>query len=169
MAWPGWPDDIAADELVTAAWLTNVSQSLAFIEEVGYAEVTADTSVTATTEATANSVVSLGAITYEAVPHFVEFQCSEARPDNGAAGRTITFVLEDSTTVVVGVWGRIATPAAAVNNMPVRLGYRFTPTAASHTYNVRAWVSAGTGLISAGSGGAADDGPAWIRICRVPT
>lgn len=156
---------------VTAAvWNSEHVDNLQFIREIGYAETTSDLSVTATTEATAQQLVSLGAITYEAVPTQITFGCAQARPDTGAAGRTLTFVLQDgASTIVVGVWGRQAAPAAAASNVPVSLSHRFIPSAASHTYNVRCFVSVATGLVSAGAGGSATNGPAWIRACRVPT
>jgi hypothetical protein len=155
--------------LVTAAvWNNELVNNMQHLMEVGYAEITSDVTVTATSEATATAVVSLGAITYEAVPHLIEFSAPDARPNTGAAGQNITFALFDSTTAVVGVWGRIATPAASGNLLPVRLGYRFTPTAASHTYNVKCWVSVTSGLVQAGAGGSATHGPAWLRIVRIP-
>jgi hypothetical protein len=154
---------------VTAAvWNTEHVDNMNYLKEVGYSQVTSDVTVTATSEATATAVVALGAITYEAVPHMIEFSAPDARPNTGAAGQNITFALFDSTTAVVGVWGRIATPAASGNLVPVRLGYRFTPTAAAHTYNVKCWVSVSSGLVQAGAGGSATHGPAWLRITRIP-
>jgi hypothetical protein len=160
----------ATGYLVTAAvWNSEHVDNMTFLEEVGYAQITSDVTVTATSEATATAVVSLAAITYEAVPHMIEFFAPDARPNTGAAGQNITFALFDSTTAVIGVWGRIATPAASGNLVPVHLGYRFTPTAASHTYNVKCWVSVTSGLVQAGAGGSATHGPAWLRITRIPT
>jgi hypothetical protein len=155
--------------LVTAAvWNNELVNNMKHLMEVGYAQITSDVTVTATSEATATAVVSLPAITYEAVPHMIEFFACDARPNTGAAGQNITFVLFDSTTAVVGVWGRIATPAASGNLVPVHLAYRFTPTAASHTYNVKSWVSVTSGLIQAGAGGTAAQGPAFLRVSRIP-
>ena len=161
-------DDIATSETVTAAYLNQLGNSLRFLKRVGQTTFTSDVSVTATTEATAQQVASLGAITYEAVPHLLEFFSESMRPDAGAAGRTIKLVLRDSTTVI-GRLGAMITPAAANMFAPVYVCYEFTPTAASHTYNVATWVSAGTGQINAGTGGADDSLQGLLRITRVPT
>lgn len=161
-------DDITTSELVTAAYLNGLGNSLRFLKEVDYEEFTSDVSVTATSEGTANSVVSASTLTYEAVPHLIEFFATGARPDNGAAGRILHITLFDSTTVI-GALAGVTTPAASNMNVPVYLARRLTPTAASHTYNIKAWASAGTGLIQAGSGGAGTKLPGFIRITRVPT
>ena len=153
---------------MTAAYLNGLGNSLRFLKEVAYVEFTADVSVTATTEGTANSVVSAGAITYEAVPHLIEFFAPGARPDNGAAGRILHLILYDSTTALGELAGP-TTPAAANDNHPIMAARRLTPTAAAHTYNVKAWTSAGTALVQAGAGGSGTKFPGFIRVTRVPT
>lgn len=168
MAWTTVSTQISGTTVTAVLWNELVNNML-HMEEVGHQPITSDVSVTATTEGTANSVVSLGAITYEAVEHRFSFFSPSCRPDTGAAGRTLTFVLLDSTTVVYGIWGRMAAPAAAAANAPVSLEARFTPTAGSHTYNVRAFVSAGTGLIQANTGGAGTIAPAFLCVERVIT
>jgi hypothetical protein len=153
MAWTTAVTRASGYGVTAAVWNTEHVDNMNYLKEVGYSQVTSDVTVTATSEATATAVVALGAITYEAVPHMIEFSAPDARPN---------------TTAVVGVWGRIATPAASGNLVPVRLGYRFTPTAAAHTYNVKCWVSVSSGLVQAGAGGSATHGPAWLRITRIP-
>jgi hypothetical protein len=168
MAWTTAVTRASGYGVTATVWNSEHVNNMNYLKEVAYSEITSDVTVTATSEATATAVVALGAITYEAVPHMIEFSAPDARPNTGAAGQNITFALFDSTTAVVGVWGRIATPAASGNLLPVRLGYRFTPTAASHTYNVKCWVSVTSGLVQAGAGGSATHGPAWLRITRIP-
>jgi hypothetical protein len=154
---------------VTAAvWNSEHVDNMNFLKEVGYTQFTSAVSVTATTDATADTVVSSGAITYEAVPHLIEFFVRAARPDSGAAGRNLNIALYDSTTSL-GLIGLVQTPAAATMWVPVYAMRRLTPTAASHTYIVKAWVNAGTGNIDAGAGGAGVGMPGFIRITRVPT
>ena len=161
-------DDISTSELVTAAYLNGLGNSLRFLKEVEYEQFTADVTVTATTEGTANSVVSASTLTYEAVPHMITFFCPGARPDNGAAGRVLHVILYDSTTALGELAGP-TTPAAANDNHPIHAQFRITPTAASHTYNVKAWTSAGTALIQAGAGGTGTKVPGFIRVERIPT
>jgi hypothetical protein len=49
---------------------------------------------------------------------------------------------------------------------PVVLRRRLTPSAAAHTYSVRAYVDAGTGTVVAGAGGIGVNVPGFIRIER---
>lgn len=166
MPWGPWPDDITTNELVTSTWLTKVSQSLAFMEEVAYTAFTSPASITATTEGTAQQVVSSGAVTYENVPHLIEFYCPRVQPV--ASGVTLRLVLEDVTTVI-GHIGRFEINAAGVNAFPVKCEHRLTPTAASHTYNVRGYTGSGTGSFDAGNGGAGLLLPGFIRVSRIAT
>ena len=168
MAWTTATTRATGFTVTAAVWNAEVVDNMLHLEEVGYTAFTSPVSITATTEGTANQIVSSGAISYEAVPHMIEFHAPNARPDNAAANRSINFVLEDSTTVIATI-GRILTPAASNNTVPVFCGYRITPTAASHTYNVRAWVNAGTGNVGAGASGTTTDGPGYIRIWKVVT
>ena len=59
--------------LWTASNQNDIINDLLYLAQVNYTEFTADVSVTATTVGTANQIVSAGAITYEAVPHMIEF------------------------------------------------------------------------------------------------
>jgi len=152
---------------VTAAvWNAEHVDNMNFLKEVNYTEYTATVSVTATTEGTANQIVSSGAITYEAVPHMIEFFSPRVTPV--ASGVVLRFVLEDSTTVI-GHIGRVELNATGTSAVPVFLARRLTPTAASHTYNVRAYTASGTASVEAGAGGAGILLPGFIRIFRVPT
>lgn len=151
---------------VTAANWNEVANDLGFLAEVNYTEFTSDVSITATTVGTANQVVSAGAITYEAVPHMLEFWCARY---TGPAQVT-NVILRDGSTVI----GTVANVQASGVATPFYVAIRRTPTAASHTYNFAAWLGgAATGTFKAGSGGAAGDGstfmPGWIRVTRIPT
>jgi hypothetical protein len=157
-------DDISTSELVTAAYLNGLGNSLRFLKEVAYVEFTTNVSITATSAATANQVVSSGAITYENVPHLIQFHSAALQPDTGAASRRITLVLCDSTTVISEP-SYVQTPATGTFLSPGVCSIRLTPTADSHTYNIRAFVNAGNGLVIATSPAS----PGFIRITRVPT
>lgn len=158
----------ASGYVVTAAvWNAEHVDNMNYLKEVGYTAYTADVSVTATTVGTANQIVSSGAITYEAVPHYIEF----FSPYVNFAAVSTFFILRDSTTVI-GTIGR--SDSSVGTDYPVFLVARVTPTAASHTYNIAAWQSsAGTTTVNAGTGGAAGDTTTdlagFIRIRRVPT
>jgi uncharacterized protein YerC len=159
-------DDISTSELVTAAYLNGLGNSLRFLKEVNYTAFVADVPVTATTVGTANQIVSSGAITYENVPHMIEFYCPAL-----ATGATQCFIIvRDATTVL----GTIARYGATNEIDSVHAQFRVTPSAASHTYNIAAWNNgAATATFNAGAGGAAGndttDVAGFIRITRVPT
>jgi hypothetical protein len=149
---------------VTAAvWDAELVDNMNFLKEVNYTPLTSNVSVTSTTEGGV-AVVSSGAITYENVPHLIEFYAPVlVAPASG----NLIISLYDSTTQV----GRIGLVSATATNVPGSvMPARITPTAASHTFQIKAHLSiAGTGTIQAGTGGAATNMPGWIRIRRVPT
>jgi len=151
--------------LWTASNQNDIINDLLYLVQVNYTEFTSDVSVTATTVGTANQIVSAGAITYEAVPHYIEFY-SPRWTAPAAAGNLI---LRDGTTVL----GTFSQFVASQNHPDPYVIRVITPTAASHTYNVAAWLgAAGTGTMRAGTGGAAGDAttflPGFIRISRIP-
>lgn len=160
------PSTRSTGYLVTATNWNEVANDLTYLARVNITTFTADVSITATTVGTANQVVSAGAITYENVPHLIEFYCARY---TGPANAT-NVILRDGTTVL----GTVANVAASTNVNPFYFGIEVTPTAASHTYNIAAWLAgAGTGTFRAGTGGTAGDAttffPGFIRITRVPT
>ena len=135
--------------------------------EMAYNEFTSAVNPTATTEGTADTVVTASAFTADGVSaYMVEFFTPAARPDTGAAGRSLSFWLyEDGSSI--GRVGFMPTPAAASDLKPVFTPRRLVPSGASHTYSIRASVSAGTGAIDAGAGGAGNQPPGFIRIRKV--
>lgn len=150
--------------------LMRVSGSLAWAlpqgHEFDYAEVTSGTSVTATAEASANTVVSGNAVTYDGSTRIhVQVFCPSILPDLGASQRSILFWLFDGSSSI-GRIGAAVTPAAANMHVPFTGARLLTPSNASHTYSLRATVSAGTGTASAGAGGAGNVMPAYIRIVK---
>lgn len=157
MAWTA-PRTWATGEIVTASILnTHVRDNLKEVwREVAYAEVTANTTVTATTAGTANTVVTAGAITGDAAaPVIVTFGAHKATIGTSA----IYFELYDGASTYARIGEKLS------GTSPVLVQYRFTPSAASHTYSVRAWVDAGTGTVFAGGGGGSGNAtPAFIRI-----
>jgi hypothetical protein len=139
---------------------------LLFLREIGYAQITAPVAVTSTTVATATQIVTLGSITYEAVPTMIQFY--SPRILSSVATHSYA-VLRDGSTVL----GTLVDMSASTG-VAVYAETRLTPTAAAHSYNVAVWnASAGTTNVNAGSGGAAGDGttylPCYIRAVRIPT
>jgi hypothetical protein len=156
----------ATNYKVTAANWNEMVDNMDFLAETGYAEFTANASITTTTVGTATQVVTLGALTYEAVPYMIEFFCGRVN----AGANACNIILRDGTTVL----GTLAQLASSTNNGAVYLTRRLTPTAGSHSYNVAAWNGgAATATFLAGTGGTAGDNttylPGWIRAQALPT
>jgi hypothetical protein len=159
------PSTRATDYKVTAANWNQIVNDLLYLVQVAYVEFTADVSITATTVGTANQIVSAGAVTYEAVPHKIEF----FSPRWTAGAAACNLILRDGTTVL----GTLTQFVASQNHPDPYEQTTITPTAASHTYNVAAWnASATTSTMRAGAGGTAGDAttflPGFLRITRIP-
>ena len=77
--------------------------------------------------------------------------------------------LWDDTTDL-GRIAHIANPAAGSLGLPLYGIRELTPTAATHTFRIRAWRVTANGTVTAGAGGV-DPAyvPGFIRITRVPT
>jgi hypothetical protein len=60
----------------------------------------------------------------------------------------------------------VGSPSAAVMYAPPHGRFRFTPSAAAHTYSARAFQAGGNGLIGAGNGAAGAYVPGFLRIIR---
>jgi hypothetical protein len=80
------------------------------------------------------------------------------------SGQSFILNLYDGTTDL----GRIAVVSGpGGTNDQTMYGVRFlTPSAASHTYHIRAWKSGGTAKIFDNAGGASVYLPAWYRITK---
>ena len=148
---------------------THVRDNLRATEYAVYTEFTSAVNVTSTNEAAPDTIVTAGAFTARAEPLDLIFYCPFAQTDN-TAGATITLNLwEDG--VDLGRIARIKESSSAnpgSNTAPVYVRRRHTPTAASHTYSIRAWVSVATGVVTAGAGGAGVAMPGYIAAQYVP-
>jgi microcystin-dependent protein len=130
-----------------------------------YVEFTGgDVSITATSEATANTIVTADAITFDGSTQIdIEFFSPKVRPPTTANYSLLLCLYDGSTSI--GVLSCVTTDEATnVQEVPVLGRRRITPTNASHTYSVRAYVNGGTGYVRGGAGGTSDYVPGYIRI-----
>jgi hypothetical protein len=105
--------------------------------ELDYVALTSTVNVTATTEATANTIVTGSAVVYD--------------------GSSAIGVLSRMFVGDIHLVG---------DRFPMSTFVRLTPSAASHTYSIRAFTNAGTQQVNGGAGGSATLYPAFIRIDR---
>jgi len=134
--------------------------------ELAYAEFTgSQITVTATTEATAQTIATAPAITLDGASKIMleGFTCAQPPP---TVGQFLYLTLFDGASVL-GRLVTIGTPAAATITMTLYGALRVTPTAGSHTYSLRAHVSAGTGNVFGSVAGPGANPPSFIRVVKV--
>jgi hypothetical protein len=130
---------------------------------LGYTELTSNTNVTATTEATATTLITASAFTFDgATP--IEIRTWAASFAGGT--NYIVPVLYDGTSIGLFAVAGAFPWAAGSQQGEVVQSRRIIPTAASHTYSLRAYVDAGTGSVKAGTGGSGAVMPAYLEIRR---
>lgn len=126
--------------------------------ELDYVQVTGgNVSITATTGATAQTIVTGTSLTYDGNPVMLQFFAP--RIDTGTT--FIVPVLYDGLTQL----GQLASITGSGN--PAPLFYRFTPSAGTHQYIVKAFVDAGSGTVFDGNGALGNLMPLFIRITKV--
>jgi hypothetical protein len=129
--------------------------------ELDYKQITAPVSTGAvTTEGTAVAIITGNAVTYDGTRVKLEFWYPSI---TGAAALVATGVFVKDGTAI-GQF-KIVDGNQTVNNGPK--GEMFdTPSAASHTYAVKAFVSATGVTVNAGAGGAGALLPAFLRVTK---
>lgn len=157
-----WVDGSGGGTPISAARLNNLEDGvdLALDRELDYTQITAAVSITATTAATANTIVTASAITFDGTTTvWVNFGCP--------------FMVRGTTYINVHLWdgstdlGQIGYWAPSTGHAPAGMRRRITPSAASHTFSIRAFVDAGTGTIGADAGtGPTTPNPAFIEVVR---
>ena len=150
---------VAAGQAIMSAG-TSTAPAYAFPpgHEFDYAQITTTVDPTATTAATGNTVITGNAVTYDgSTVVMIEFFTERL-----VAGGTfiILDLWEDSTDI-----GRIALGGNTTGD-PCFAVMRRTPSNASHTYKVTAYIQSGTGHVYAGAGGVDTDVPAFLRVVK---
>lgn len=127
---------------------------------INYTEITLPVTVTGS-EAAPNDVVSSGAFTYDGTAVRIEFFAPYVLV--GAAAVTTLSLWDGATNL-----GMLAEYAAGNTDVGCYAVRCLTPSAASHTYKIRAWRTAANGEVGAGVGGSAGVYvPAFVRVAKV--
>ena len=160
-----WVDGSGGGTPLTAARLNNLEAGLSY--ELAYTQFTAPVSITATTEATATTIVTASAVTFNgSTVAVIEFCCPYVDVPANAAGNTCSICLYDGAASI----GILSVPGSA-SNVGVFVpgsGQRvLTPSAAAHTYSIRAFRSNANCTIGVGAGGLGAYMPGFIRIRKV--
>lgn len=135
--------------------------------EFDYVQGTGDVNVTGTNDAGANTVLTGNAVTYDGstaiVIHFYSPQCFF-----DANGRNLIISLWDSGTEIGRLANLIApTITGGDHRVSVKVEKRITPSAAAHTYIIKAHTNAGTQQVSGGAGTTSTLAPMFMRITKV--
>jgi hypothetical protein len=127
---------------------------------------TANTNITATTEAGATLITGLTTSTLTldgATPVDVEaFSPLVSRGSSWIKGAMYDNIASAGAASI----GFFASSNGPSTDAVVTWKRRYTPTAATHAWSMRAWVDAGTGIVYAGAGGAGANMPAYVKISR---
>jgi hypothetical protein len=137
--------------------------------EIGYTQITSNANITDTAEATATALISPGALTFDGAPVLVEFFTPSLVCDTAAATDLVTITLFEGATQICRLGSQKTEVTAAQTAAACLLHFRFTPTAASHTYKLCAFATSATGTptITAGASGTNGYSPAYIRFSKV--
>lgn len=124
--------------------------------ELDYVQRTTDLTVNGSSGAP-NTVLTGNSVTYDgSTAVYIEFYTASLTPGSAAL---IVELYEDATLL-----GRLMQTGAATGSHPAFAAMRRTPSAASHTYTIKAWKNGGTdGTISADTTPYA---PAFMRVRR---
>lgn len=135
--------------------------------EFDYAQTTSVATISATTEATANTIVSGAAVSYDgSTVVLIEAFIPEIYTSTVVTEDLLVCLFDGSTSL--GLLMDLRTNDAGRTLWSGTLQRRLTPSAASHTYSIRAYVSsANTGGAGGGAGGTGNLLPAFIRQTKV--
>lgn len=130
--------------------------------EFSYVERTTILTVTATVEASADTFVSSAAVAYDGSTR-VCIECFSPEYGTGASGVLVVTLWDGATDL-----GRLALVAGdtAAGRWTGVLRCFLTPSAATHTYHIKAFRSAASAYIEGGAGGTGNRMPAYIRITK---
>lgn len=137
--------------------------------ELSYVPITSSVPISATTEATADTVVSASALIFDGSTRIcIEFFSPFIHP-GATAGSQINVFVYDGASSIGQIWVAVKDHTATSQRGESGCFCRvfLTPTAASHTYSIRASRGVSNGTVSAGAGVVTDFMPAYIRITRV--
>lgn len=132
--------------------------------EIGYDQITAGVNV----DTSETTIIAGSSYAFDGNPVLLEFFSPDVLLPSVAVG-AVSLDLFDGATQLNTISVLTNAAAAAVRN-PVYLAYRFTPTAGSHTYAIKARASSitGTPAVQAGSGTVSSGlPPSFLRFTKI--
>lgn len=153
-----------------AAWVQVATTSSGSSgSEIGYDQITTGvTPITGTTEGTATTVITCGAHVFDGAAAIATFYTPLLRSDTSSVGDSIVVGLFESGTLVNRFYQQFTAVTGTGTGASAMGAFRFTPSAASHSYVVAAWATGSTNTqVAAGTGGAGNNPPCWVRFTKV--
>lgn len=145
---------------------TQVITASGGLVELGYSAKTTDTTITSQTAGSGDVVISPVTVVCDGSPVLVEFNAS----CQVGAGNQINVSLYRDGAEIVRFWIFEYANGAAAGQTTLRRIYRDTPTAGSHTYEVRAFRSNSNGVTTVfASATSTSTGPAIFRVSKIVT
>lgn len=161
---------VDAEGRITAASAVGIAGGSGTIGyEIGYDQITTSVNITGTTEAAPTTIITCAAHTFDGAPVLCTFSTPEVAFSTGSASDLLGISLWEGATEL----GILAFQRSTATVTSALLGgtfmYRFTPTAGSHSYLIRAWCTSTTGSpgIGAGTGGVGARVPTFVRFTKV--
>lgn len=157
-----------SSQVVVSGGGTTINYSYPPGYEVGYSQITSTVNVVSTTEASGTAIISPGALTFDGTAVIAEFFCPIANLPTAAAGNFLIVSLFEGATQITRLVAAQTPSVTAQEGVALYGRYRFTPTAASHTYSVTAFANSTTGTpaIIAGAAGTGAYPPAFVRFTK---
>lgn len=138
---------------------TQVITASGGLVELGYRQITSQTTVTATSGTPGTTIIPSFSVVCDGSPVLVEFSSPYI---NVVASSNMRLWLQiDGTNYQMGI-------LSPTGFAPTQLSFRVTPTAGSHTFALIAWADVGGGFVGAGPGlSATDYVPAFLRVSKI--
>ena len=151
---------------------TQVITASGGLVELGYSQITSTVTVDNATAGTGKEVIAPLTVVCDGNPILIEFYSPNVHAANTVDDHIYVSLFMDGAEYTRN-WGWHSSPAATYNRRAMLLQRRITPSAGSHTFSVRAYVTNASrvGYVAAGSGGtgagAAGDAPAFLRVSKI--
>jgi hypothetical protein len=141
---------------------TNVVNAPGGLVELGYGEFSYAGNVTATSGSPL-AVMSPLTVICDGSPILIDAYIAGIRPALTAGAFIIVELYEDGL-LINSQWALVITPASGDRFSPASCHLRRTPSAGAHTYQVKTYVSGGTGYISSGDFGRS---ASFLRVSKI--
>ena len=149
---------------------TQVVTASGGLVELGYSQITSTVTVDNATAGTGKEVIAPLTVVCDGGPVLVEFFAPVATPANTAGDQLWISLFQDGAEKS-RYWAAITNSGNAdYDRKPIHLQYRVTPTAGSHTFGVKAFVTSAAryGYVVS-SNSTTSEAPAFLRVSKIVT